>query len=285
MFSDSPLQTHYLFAGEYLDTDLNQTHLRARFLKSEVGRFSTVDPFEGQQKHPISLHKYLYADVQPTSKTDPSGKITCTELVFVTGVIGVLFGDSLYRIRLGETGEQYSVANHFGYVISGGLLGMGAGLILIDIVGASMAVGSGGLALQAPKGTESLTAAQRLRFAQNTASETFTTIKKGSDFKFAGHTIDSVASGLKSGAVLPEEVPVSYLVRNGNTLIVNTRSFIANMRGGISPDRMKFVNVTGDVAEEIRITERLANNKLTDAGSLVVRLRNSSVVDLSEALR
>jgi hypothetical protein len=39
-----------------------------------VGRFTSADPFEGNFLSPISLHRYLYANVSPVVMSDPSGR-------------------------------------------------------------------------------------------------------------------------------------------------------------------------------------------------------------------
>jgi hypothetical protein len=41
---------------------------------------------------------------------------------------------------------------------------------------------------------------------------------------FAGQSVEDVAGALRSGALSPASVAVQYIVRNGNTLILNTRS-------------------------------------------------------------
>lgn len=39
----------------------------------DVGRFWTMDTFEGTQEDPLSLHTYLYCHDNPVNGTDPSG--------------------------------------------------------------------------------------------------------------------------------------------------------------------------------------------------------------------
>jgi hypothetical protein len=54
-------------------------------------------------------------------------------------------------------------------------------------------------------------------FAQGTFSSTF----RGGPL--AGRSISDVAGDLSSGALTPKDVPVGMIVRDGNTLILNTR--------------------------------------------------------------
>src|SRR5262249_45750197 len=53
--------------------------LRAMYMNPATGRFLTLDDYEGNRFDPISLHKYLYADLNPINKFDPTGQFTITE--------------------------------------------------------------------------------------------------------------------------------------------------------------------------------------------------------------
>ncbi len=70
----------YLYTGEQFDRDLGQYYLRARYLNPQSGRFHTMDTYEGRNGEPITLHKYLYANANPVSGTDPSGNMTLIEM-------------------------------------------------------------------------------------------------------------------------------------------------------------------------------------------------------------
>lgn len=65
---------HYRYAGEQWDDDLKLYYLRARYYKPELGRFWSMDTYEGSQSDPMSLHKYLYVAANPVNYVDPSGK-------------------------------------------------------------------------------------------------------------------------------------------------------------------------------------------------------------------
>ena len=69
----------YLFAGEQFDPDLHLYYNRARYLNVSTGRFWSVDPDEGTQQAPQSLHRYLYANADPIQGVDPSGEVTLEE--------------------------------------------------------------------------------------------------------------------------------------------------------------------------------------------------------------
>jgi len=66
-------QTAYGFAGEWTDATGLQ-YLRARHYNPSVGAFFQMDPFEGYNTDPRSLHPYQYGYNNPILYTDPSGE-------------------------------------------------------------------------------------------------------------------------------------------------------------------------------------------------------------------
>ncbi len=68
---------------------LGSTTGQARCLNSNTGRFQTMDSYEGNNHATLSLHKYLYGDVDPVNKIDPSGKNTLIEEETVAGNTGI----------------------------------------------------------------------------------------------------------------------------------------------------------------------------------------------------
>lgn len=85
-------QTAYLYCGEQFDFDQGFYLLRARYLNPNTGRFITMDTYEGYREVPTSLHKYLYAELDPINRTDPSGHMSATQIgVTVHKYIGEQF--------------------------------------------------------------------------------------------------------------------------------------------------------------------------------------------------
>ena len=80
----------FLFAGEQFDPVTGLYYLRARYMNPSVGTFISMDSYEGSIDDPVSLHKYLYADANPVSNSDPSGYNTVAELEATTGIQGIL---------------------------------------------------------------------------------------------------------------------------------------------------------------------------------------------------
>jgi len=66
----------YLFAGEPYDPNVRMAYHRARWMEPGSGRFLGMDPFEGLEGLPLTLHRYLYASGDPVSATDPTGAIS-----------------------------------------------------------------------------------------------------------------------------------------------------------------------------------------------------------------
>ena len=80
----------FLFAGEQFDPVTGLYYLRARYMNPSVGRFITMDSYEGSIDDPVSLHKYLYANANPVSNSDPSGYKNVMEFQVTTGMQGIL---------------------------------------------------------------------------------------------------------------------------------------------------------------------------------------------------
>jgi len=104
-------------------------------------------------------------------------------------------------------------------------------------------------------------------FAQTTAGNSFS-----SGGSFAGQTIGDVANDLKSGALSPDDVPIQVIVRDGDTLILNTRSALALEQAGIPRSEWVLDNVTGEPAAEARLSGQLARNGLGSGGTPTVRI-------------
>lgn len=100
------------------------------------------------------------------------------------------------------------------------------------------------------------------KFAQKTFSETFS---EGGTL--AGRTIDDVAGDLSSGVLSPKDVPIDVIVRDGNTLILNTRSSQALTRAGVPRSAWDVIDRTGQADFEARLTGQLTRNGLTSAGT------------------
>ena len=105
-------------------------------------------------------------------------------------------------------------------------------------------------------------------FAQRTFSQAFS-----SEGAFAGRTVEDVAAALRSGQMGAADVPVQYIIRDGNALMLNTRSAQALEAAGIPRGQWNAINVTGDAAAEARLTGQLQRNGLGSQGTPTVTPR------------
>jgi RHS repeat-associated protein len=72
------------YRGEQYDSDLGLYYLRARYYNPATGRFLSRDPEDGHRWDPKTLHKYLYANGDPVSLNDPTGRAAFIETIFTT---------------------------------------------------------------------------------------------------------------------------------------------------------------------------------------------------------
>lgn len=103
-------------------------------------------------------------------------------------------------------------------------------------------------------------------YAQTTYREVFS---RGGFF--SGQTIDDVAGKLQVGGLTPRDVPISVITRDGNTLILDTRSSQALTRAGIPRVEWNVIDRTGNQFYEKLLDGQLSRNGLTSAGTPTVR--------------
>jgi hypothetical protein len=103
-------------------------------------------------------------------------------------------------------------------------------------------------------------------FAQKTFNPMFS---KGGTF--AGRSVDDVAAALRSGTMKSSEVPIDFIMRDGNTLIPNTRSAQALEAAGIPRSQWNAINRTGHEKYENMLSGQLKRNGLTSEGIAKVR--------------
>jgi hypothetical protein len=89
-----------------------------------------------------------------------------------------------------------------------------------------------------------------IQFGQQGMSATF---RHG---EFAGQTIEEVASGLRSGSISPDQLPLQTITRDGITYSMNNRSLMALRQAGAEPTVLR--NVTGNPFFESQLTQRLS---------------------------
>ncbi len=292
----------YGFAQREQDNESGLVHMRARQYDPRIGRFTQTDPLLGNR----ATEHYAYARGNPVSVTDPLGleppddestlgprptrprfdpeaqlreqrrliaeqngpNKTASELLTKSlGGSGKFEGEQVvidtskklkeesFREKVTHTSAgDVKITKNWEHVIA-------EELIAAVLGGAMLGPASGGI---------SAVRSGPLRFTQTTASPLFS-----AEGNFAGKSINQVAKLLRSGEMKLADVPVEYVVRNGNRLIVNTRSSLALRQAGIPEAQWNLVNRTGISKVESDITKRLAHNELSSEGSEVLRITGS----------
>lgn len=120
-------ENSFLYDGEALDPNSGWYYLRARHMDPTTGRFTSVDPYNGDPFAPVSLHRYMYANTSPMSYTDPSGKVTLMELQVANSIRGILseihlnLMNSVIQKGNGDNDEEVAVNYFLGVAFSGAL--------------------------------------------------------------------------------------------------------------------------------------------------------------------
>ena len=67
----------FTYIGDMMDTEVGSEvyYADARYLDSSTGRFMSEDPESGDLEDPMSLNRYIYADDNPMTMTDPTGNM------------------------------------------------------------------------------------------------------------------------------------------------------------------------------------------------------------------
>ena len=142
-------ENQYLYRGEQFDEELGFYYLRARYMDPNVGRFVTMDAFAGLSQDPVTLHKYLYANANPMTYSDPSGYFSIGEMNVSTTIRGILDRHSQlmqitkYRYMIGAvTGAVENMVDarlggaSWGKTLIDGVLGGATGAASIAVGGA-----------------------------------------------------------------------------------------------------------------------------------------------------
>ncbi len=80
----------YLYAGEQYNAETGLYYNRARYMDPTTGTFISMDSYSGSVYDPVSLHKYLYANANPVTYTDPTGYFSFSELMVTQKIQGII---------------------------------------------------------------------------------------------------------------------------------------------------------------------------------------------------
>ena len=93
-------------------------------------------------------------------------------------------------------------------------------------------------------------------WGQKRVSPTFRDYSEGSP-KLWGRTLIEVAEDLKSGTISPDEIPIDYVIYNGQRVAVNNRGLTALRMADMEPTVTRQVPLTAKIEE--RIGENLSS--------------------------
>jgi len=94
----------FRYRGEQCDTSTGNYYLRARYMDPSTGTFISSDSYSGSTGNPISLHKYLYANANPVSYSDPSGYISLMEGMLAVGMMSVMYNSISSMLNVYQAG-------------------------------------------------------------------------------------------------------------------------------------------------------------------------------------
>gem|GEM_PF-289106 len=93
-FRTGVTENDYLYASEQLDAMTQLYYLRARYMDPSTGTFISMDTFQGNVADPLSLHRYMYANANPISNTDPTGLFALADITASMNIRSTLQGIS-----------------------------------------------------------------------------------------------------------------------------------------------------------------------------------------------
>ncbi len=102
---------------------------RARWMDPAVGQFASLDPFEGLEFDPLSLHKYLHVHANPVNNVDPTGEGLFASTLAAINLRVTLIAISVPKLTTAVEGIVIGLAAAFSGVnfpSPAGLIGAGA---------------------------------------------------------------------------------------------------------------------------------------------------------------
>jgi RHS repeat-associated protein len=100
----------YAYTGQQYDQETGLYYYRARYYDPGIGRFISEDPIAGILTNPQGFNRYIYANDNPSTYVDPSGRYAGVDDLFASGIglVGGLVGqyssDVIHNIAIGRTG-------------------------------------------------------------------------------------------------------------------------------------------------------------------------------------
>ena len=303
-FNERGLKTEnpFTYFGQYYDEETGTYYLRARYYNPSYMRFTSEDTYTGKATDVLSLNRYLYVSGNPVIFVDPSGYKPhpskrnyfssgyISEDYYIREVTKQGITHSVpYSPELQAQAEKAAIAGAtllLGDIYDIELITMGydfeekrfatkgerAFYTTIFIVpGSAKLIKNGGelvtnkFAKRFIKGM-----GNDVLFGQKGVSQFFS--KKG---KFKGASIADITGQLKAGSLSPDELPIEYIVRNGQKVTLNNRSLTALSQAGLKPTVL--IDKTGNAFLEKQLTERLLEMGGSPSSSMFIRTIKETV--------
>ena len=221
-FSQQP----FGFTGYQRDAQTGLHYAQQRYYDAEIGRFNRHDPFLGDIDTPLSLHRYLYANANPTIYVDPTGEYPYLQEK----------ADQLAAFRQ----RQRVNAGNFQGIADSGIAGRSIG-VLASLGSGLLGAGAGLL----EGGTRSVNFAANLstRVVISDNSKLAGQLYSELDDSFAA--IDQVLTGAESAARLVVEDPVKAGTTAAQFAVSNAQKLGNQLdRAFIQGDTQAFAEVT-----------------------------------------
>ena len=116
----------FMFTGQFFDSEIEQSYLRARQFDTSIYRFASRDPHRGGLAQPLELHRYLYCLNDPINRVDLSGEMSFVEIGTSSAINASLYGGLGYL--KGERGIGLLRPIFKGALLGGGASFLSAGL-------------------------------------------------------------------------------------------------------------------------------------------------------------
>jgi RHS repeat-associated protein len=116
IYSVGSTQNVYQYRSEQSDPNLGMQYLRARYYNPKNGRLTSVDSFGGWREQPMSQHRYIYGNNNPTTYADPTGKFSETLAIpaVLNSVIETLL--TLYAFAAAQAALSYTLQKLTGQI-------------------------------------------------------------------------------------------------------------------------------------------------------------------------
>ncbi|MCP4252153.1 MAG: PKD domain-containing protein [Candidatus Scalindua sp.] len=117
------VQNEYKYTGEQEIPELGWYYLRARNYNPGIGRFASVDPFEGVMTQPLTLNKYGYTEGRPTTFVDPSGEFSLISMMMSFAILGILVSIATPGYAAGVLTDKFTLKTSWTIEVGSGIKG------------------------------------------------------------------------------------------------------------------------------------------------------------------